>query len=440
MRKSVVYNSVLTVFRQLIGTVFGLLSVMLIARVLGSEGQGQYALLILFPIIIYTLFNSGVPTASVYFIAQKKYSLNEVYSTNFFSGLLLSLFSFIIGLLVVYFFKDHFFEGTSNQFLLCILLVLPLMYTQRSFQSIFQGKEDFEKFNIIIILNQLGLLLFSVVFVWLFRLGIVGAVVSFFATQLLMLLVSVVLLKKTYGLLWPNCFSKAYLKESLVYGLKGHVSNVLTFINYRLDMFIIAFLLDDVAVGIYSIAVALAEKIWIVSQSISTVLFARVSSLTSDVERNNFTVVAARNTLLLTAVGGALLAIGGNWLIVPFFGVEYAASVLPFLLLIPGVVLFSLGRIVANDFAGRGKPEINTYVAFVVATTNVILNFWLIPKHGVLGAALATSSSYLLDVLLKSFVFCWINKVSIIDLMLIKRKDVLLYQNQWRKLKEVLKK
>ena len=434
MRKSVVYNSVLTVFRQLMATVFGLFAVMLIARELGGEGQGQYALLILFPTIIYTLFNSGVPTASVYFIAQKKYSLNEVYSTNFFSGLLLSLFSFIIGLLIVYSLKDHFFEGVSNQFLLCALLVLPLIYTQKSFQSIFQGKEDFEKFNIIVILNQFGLLLFSVVLVWFFQLGVLGAVASFFATQLLMLVVSAVLLKKTYGLFWPNRFSIAYLKESLVYGLKGHVSNVLTFINYRLDMFIIAFLLDDMAVGVYFIAVALVEKIWIVSHSVSTVLFARVSTLTSNVERNNFTVVAARNTLLLTAVGGVFLAIGGNWLIVPVFVVEYAESVLPFLWMIPGVVCFALGRVVANDFSGRGKPEINTYVAFVVVSLNVILNFWLIPIYGVLGAALATSSSYVLDTILKSLIFCRINRISMVSLVWPRRSDFHLLLSKFKML------
>ena len=30
--------------------------------------------------------------------------------------------------------------------------------------------------------------------------------------------------------------------------------------------------------------------------------------------------------------------------------------------LIPGVIIFSLGRVLANDFIGRGYPEINTYL------------------------------------------------------------------------------
>ena len=49
-RKSVVYNSVLTIFRQLVGIIIGILSAMIIARVLGADGQGKYALIILLPI------------------------------------------------------------------------------------------------------------------------------------------------------------------------------------------------------------------------------------------------------------------------------------------------------------------------------------------------------------------------------------------------------
>ena len=436
MKKSVVYNSILTIVRQLVGTLFGLLAVMLVARELGSEGQGQYSLLVLFPIIIYTFLNLGTPAASVYFVAQNKYSLREIYSTNIFSCLLLSILSFLLGLVIVFHYKGYFFEGISDWFLISVLMVMPILFTQKNLQTLFQGKEDFEKFNVIVVLNQFGLLFFSVLFVWVMKLGVIGAVMSFFSAQLLMMLVSLFLLRNSYGLFIPNSFSCAYLKDSLTYGIKGHISNVLTFINYRFDMFIIAFLMDDMAVGIYSIAVALSEKIWIISQSVSSVLFARVSSLKTDLERNEFTIVVARNMLMITAFGGVFLAFAGQWLIVPLFGIEYADSIEPFLWLIPGVVFFSLGRIVANDFAGRGKPEINTYVSLVVAVTNIGLNFLMIPKYGVLGAALATSASYVLDVLLKSFVFCWSNQVSIFDLIFIKRKDITLYKNQWQKLKK----
>ena len=73
MRKSVVYNSSITVLRQVLGIIIGLLSAMIIARVLGVEGQGKYALVILLPNVLYTVFNMGVAPATVYYIGKKNF-------------------------------------------------------------------------------------------------------------------------------------------------------------------------------------------------------------------------------------------------------------------------------------------------------------------------------------------------------------------------------
>jgi O-antigen/teichoic acid export membrane protein len=93
-------------------------------------------------------------------------------------------------------------------------------------------------------------------------------------------------------------------------------------------MFLIAYFIDDVAVGIYSIAVLLVERVWLVSQSVSTVLFARVANLNTDLERNRFTSLAARNTFFITFLGGLFLAIFSHWIIVILFGDEYVNSIL----------------------------------------------------------------------------------------------------------------
>ena len=140
-------------------------------------------------------------------------------------------------------------------------------------------------------------------------------------------------------------------------------------------IFLLLLFLDDIAVGLYSVAVLISERIWLVSQSVSSVLFARIANLSDDVERNKFTSLASRNTLLMTFFGGLILALVSHWFINLFFGESYSQSVIPFLYLIPGVVIFSMSKVLANDFIGRGYPEINTYIAFVTALCNLVLNF-----------------------------------------------------------------
>tara|TARA_B100001059_G_scaffold235749_1_gene282637 strand:+ start:299 stop:1621 length:1323 start_codon:yes stop_codon:yes gene_type:complete len=439
MKKGVFHNSVLTLIRQVLSIGFGLLATMIIARVLGAEGQGKYTLAILLPTLLYTLLNSGLSASTVYFIGKGKYTDDEVYSTNLLSSLLLSAFSMLVGGVIVLFFKEYFFEGLASQLLVYTLLILPLIFLQRNLQTIFQGKEEFEKFNLIVILNQFGLLFFSFVFLYVLDLGLIGAIFSFASSQLIMLFASFYFLHQSYGLFWPKKYSIQYFKEGFTFGVKGHLSNVLSFVNYRIDMFLIAYFIDDVAVGIYSIAVLLVERVWLVSQSVSTVLFARVANLNTDFERNRFTSLAARNTFFITFLGGLFLAIFSHWIIVILFGDEYVNSIIPFLYMIPGVVIFSLGKVLANDFTGRGYPEINTYIAFVVALTNFGLNIWLIPTYGIKGAALATSTSYILDSTIKSIIFSIKNKVSILDIVIIKMSDFQLFKTEFLKLYKSIK-
>jgi O-antigen/teichoic acid export membrane protein len=137
---------------------------------------------------------------------------------------------------------------------------------------------------------------------------------------------------------------------------------------------------------------------------------------------------------------GITIAFFSPWLIVVLFGQDYKESISPFLFMLPGVVLFSLSKILANDFVGRGYPEINSYIAIVVAFLNVILNIILIPKYGVVGAALSTSFCYGIDALIKVIYFSHLHKISLLKFVMIKKSDFKLYQTNFMSLINGLKK
>lgn len=402
----------------------------LIARLLGPEKQGQYTLIILLPTILYTFLNSGISISTVYFVGIKKYSDQEIYFTNLFFSLALSFFSMVIGLLVTVFFSDYFFANIPIQLLLYALLIIPMIYLQKILQSFLHSKEDFLNLNFVVIINQLGLLFFSLLFVWYLNLSVLGAVISFACTQLLMVIVSYSIIQKKYEFGFSLTSSLPYLKDSLIFGLKGHISNILTFLSYRIDVFLIAYFLDDLSVGIYSIAVLLVERIWLIPQAVSSVLFARVSNLKTEIEKTNFTAFASRNALFLTFLSGSVLALISPWLIQFLFGNEFNGSVIPFLYMIPGVVLFALSKILANDFVGRGRPEINSFIAFFVAILNIILNILLIPSFGIKGAAITTSICYGLDAFIKVIYFSLHNKISFFKFVLVRQSDFKFYFNK----------
>jgi len=193
----------------------------------------------------------------------------------------------------------------------------------------------------------------------------------------------------------PEC---SYIKDVTSYGIKAHMGNIMGFLNYRLDMFIVSGFLNPAAVGFYSIAVGMAEKIWLVANSASTVLFPRVSSETDEQKRKEFTPIVSRNVLLISLAGAVALYFLSRWAILLLYSNVYLSSVEPLQILLPGIVALSVAKVLSNDIAGRGKPILNTYMGAITVVTNIGLNiFWFIINLGPYFCISLLSTLLLLD-------------------------------------------
>jgi len=215
----------------------------------------------------------------------------------------------------------------------------------------------------------------------------------------------------------------ALLRESLKYGIKAHLGNIAQFLNYRLDMFLVAYFLAVKELGYYSLAVGLAEKLWMIPGAITTVLFPRISSLSSD-EANNLTPKVARITLFTVSSSAIILLFLSRYLIKFFYGVAYLPSVKPFTILLPGIVALSVCKIITADLAGRGRPEFGTFAAYISLGANLPLNLLLIPKWGISGAAFSSTISYVLATLVVFCIFLKVSGNSLVSIVLLKRKDI----------------
>ncbi len=190
------------------------------------------------------------------------------------------------------------------------------------------------------------------------------------------------------------------------YGAKTHLSNALTFINYRADLFLVNVFLTSSSAGLYAVATQLGERMWIVSEAVSTVLLPRLSHLHADEgKRRRLTPTASAWTLLISTGLSLLLAVVAKPVIALLFGTNYLPAVTALIWMLPGIVLGSLARVLANDIAARGRPELNLYVAAVVAMGNVLLNILLIPQFGIVGAAMSTSIAYSFNAMTKVWLF-----------------------------------
>jgi len=421
-------NILITFGTRVFQLILGIGSSVIIARMLGPQGRGIYSLAILLPGLLAVFTNLGIGPASVFYIGKKKYSPKEVFGTNIIFAGLISIFTIIIGLIIVFFFSDKLFPGVPKECLFLALSVIPLHFFSSFSVNILLGLQKIKKYNFIQLIQNFIFLFLIVIFLLGLRFGVkavitanilsafVGCTVLFFQTK-----------KETNGIVFS--LNREILRDFFSYGSKVYLGNIFSFLHYKIDMFMVNIFLNPVAVGFYSIAVTLAEKIGLISESTGTILFPQVSSETNKERLNKFTPLVCRNTLFITMLCAIFLFLIGRWLIILLYSKEFSDSVLPFQILLIGSITISGWRILANDLYGRGKPLLNSYITGVSVIINIILNIIFIPKFGISGASWATAISYTIALIMITIVYSRISGNRITDILFVKKSDLKYYKN-----------
>ena len=402
----------MTLGRQLLAAFAQFLLVVLIARELGPEGNGFYAIAILIPSMLANFLNLGVGPATVYYVSRAEFNVHQAMAGNLQLAMMVATVGMGLAIPVLIIWGAEIFPGVPQGLLYFGLAGFPLALLLNYLNTILQGLEDFKAFNLTVLLPPYVNLAGVIIALHVLQFGIAGAMVAYITGQMVGLLAVFRLLsrkKSTQARPEQSNSLSAYARRTLSYGWKAHLSNILAFVNYRADIFLVNFFLTPVATGVYVIAVQIAEKLWMLSSAVSTVLLPRLSAM----HQNPKARLALTNKGFLMVTGITLVASVGvafalYWLIKPVFGKEYLEALPAFLWLLPGIVAGAGSRIYANCIAASGKPEWNLYSSIAVVTINVIGNIVLVPKYGIVGAAWATSVAYCFNAVCKFLLVRWL--------------------------------
>lgn len=414
-----------TFSRQLGSAVLQLVTVAIIARVYGPEGNGAYAVALLLPSILSTFLNLGIAPANVYYLGSGQVTVRSLLYANFHIYIILVGIGIVVGAIALFWKGAKFFPGVDQKVLWLALIAFPLGLLQGFLMSIFQGLQQFRVFNIVLLAQPLLMLVLVGTLIILNMRDISLLIGVNLLAGLVVIILALWQLKPMLGTTQEAYQPRQYSRQALSYGWKAHLGNIFQFINYKVDIFLVNMFIGSAAAGVYVIAVALVEKLWLVSQAVGTVLLPYLSKLSSEEgKRKIITPLVCRWVLLVTLVGGLSLSV----IVYPFtllvFGSDYLESVLPALVLLPGIVFVSGARVLANDIASRGRPELNMYVSAVNVVCNVVGNLLLIPLYGLAGAAMATTMAYFLTLALTLLIYTQFTSNPWIDSIFIKPSDI----------------
>lgn len=372
------------------GLAFGLRVVL--ARGLGDAGLGTYSLFFNAVLVAGGVANLGVGLGNIYFLNKRTYSYEALLSNSLFvlaaaaalGWLFLAIYAVVIE-------PDLFVSGRSYWL---YGAALPAVVGYVVLTSFLHGTSRFPALSAVGITQGACGLAFVVGLYAAGALDVFWALAGWAASFLLadVLALSLISLEKVSvgRILRPQ---RDVLWNQIRYGAQGQIANLAQLFNYRLDQFLVAAFVSRSGVGIYTVAVGLAESVWWLSSSVALVLMPRLTEMDRE-EANETVPLACRTTLLASVLASVVLIIVSPLAIDILFGDEFSPARTPLVLLMPGIVAASATRVLGSYLFSQGRIIYNTYATFIALALTIALDFALIPPLEVEGAAIASSIAY----------------------------------------------
>jgi O-antigen/teichoic acid export membrane protein len=388
-------NAALVFATNLAALPIGLATSVVLARGLSVSDRGLYALLSTFALIGFLLTQLGWAEAVIYRTHREGVSLRRAFSTGLLANGAIAFGALALCLV----FREpvsRAFLGdvTARSFWLAAAWA-PLLTLGDLFRGVARALDRFDLHNHYQLL-QSGLTLAAL----LVALPLTGgaldaALAATLVVQLALVTGFGIRVGSLTGIEWRLDVREAL--ASMAFGGKMYLQNLLTHFHERVDMFLLAALgIPAFDIGLYAAAISVVTPLRLIPGALGTALLPRLT-IAKESDAAELTAAVVRPSIAVMFLGALGLGAVGVVAIPLAFGAAYAAAITPFLVLLPGITAVTISRLFARYFAAVGRPQALLWLSAAVLAINVALNAVLIPRAGVVGAALASFVSYGLE-------------------------------------------
>lgn len=386
-----VKNLSMTITTSLLLLGMGAATGILTARSLGPEGKGQLAAVMIWPSMLAALGSMGVTEAVKYFTAAQAKKRKFVFANSMYFALSQSTILVGIGFLFI----ENIHKGSSADILLASKLFLsfiPLNLFNLYQHYFLGGRSDFGVFNFLRIFTSGCILAGIVALAAVGRMTVLNAVVVILVGNLATSLVQFLLALRTGEVGFE--FSKTLALPMLGYGLKAHAENVGSTLNERLDQLMISIMLAPLQLGYYAVAVTLSSGVLLIGNSAAMVAMPAIASQGRSYDRKNAFIQCFRFSFWLSVACAVFLAAMMPGLTGLLFGEEFIPSVKVAQILAVAAILSSMNKVLQAGLKATNKPLKAGVAEFLGLGAALPLLLLLLPRLGIMGAAIASSTAY----------------------------------------------
>lgn len=371
------------------GTILlSLISGVVTARFLGTYGRGEVAAISQWSITLSWASALGFAHAMIFHQSKGTKEPPTVVSTALCSVPILGVLGVLIGQLFV---PMGFAAQTAQTQDLARLFFwgIPFILGTETMWALLMAQQRFAFLSVVRLLQPF---LYVVALLTLLALGsftpttVLASQVGSYAVTFMVAAAKVV---RYTGWSLP---SWSLSKSGLLYGLRLQGVTFGQLVTARLDLMMLPAFVNATHLGYYSIAVNVGSMLMSLFGSLSMVVFPVASS-----GEGTSAEIVARG-LRLSLIGGSLcaipLAVMAPWLVTFVYGSEFADSVQPLWLLLPGIVLWSGTSILGAGLQAGGLPGRASLAQVAGMIVTVIGLAVALPRFGIEGAAGVSSLAY----------------------------------------------
>src|SRR6266849_1916796 len=260
----------------MVAGVFG--SGLIVARWLGPEGFGTYAVLNVTVVLALQIGSAGLPSANTYFIARDRTRAGPAWANALLFALLFGSF-LAVGVLALARLKPTWFSGVSTQLLGIAAASIPFQLLFVLGLNVLLALNRIRQLNLFDALSPACMLLNAIVALMILQRGLLSLISLNTAAFILLSLVLVVYVSRQVARqsrrIRPDL---RLLKRMLGYGAKFYVSIMAGVVILCSDLLIVNHYRGAAEAGVYAIASQFSFLLLMLPGVFATLLFPRVAA------------------------------------------------------------------------------------------------------------------------------------------------------------------
>ena len=333
-----------------------------------------------------------------FYFDYRKTKRNEYLSTIFWLITFISTIVLLIGFIFMDFISNWIQKGSHIIYLTTLItsiggvyvsFLTRVLYNEHKSSSVLKHT-IFQTF-----LNHAS----SVIFISVFNLGIFGRMSGQGLGYFLNIFTLLREFSKENLFKFKLTFNKAMATETFLLTLPSMIAAIQGIAFIYLDRIFIKHYIGDGAVGIYTLGFMLGQGLSMVYEAISQAILPKVfNDMNEDYEKardelEHFSYSYYIGLVIITVIISALSPV----IVSTFSNDDYkkAASVMPFVM--AGFMMGGFYKIPSLILGFHKRVWFYPFLTFFSFGTNALLNWWLIPIYGIVGAAFSSFVGYTIN-------------------------------------------